>query len=174
MAHLPGTWCYDPIRRTDGFGLDEAAISEPFAAAIQAVTKLTSLRIGDTALISGPGPMGLLCLKLLVAEGVTTVVAGTSADNARLDAARTFGAANVVNVESGNLIEVVREYTDGAGVDVAFECAGSASSVRGCLESLRPMRQYTQVAICGRDIEFPIDQIFYKQLRLVGSVCYTA
>ena len=59
-------------------------------------------------------------------------------------------------------------------MDVAFECAGHPSSVRGCLESLRPMGRYTQVAICGQDIQFPIDQIFYKQLTMSGSVCYTA
>jgi L-iditol 2-dehydrogenase len=161
-------------RIPDEFGLDEASITEPFAAVVQAVTELTSVRIGDTVLVSGPGPMGLLCLKLLAAEGVRTIVAGTSADSARLEAATRFGAAEIVNVHSQNLVEAIREYTSGVGVDVAFECAGHAGSVRGCLESLRPMGQYTQVAICGHDIEFPIDQIFYKQLRLVGSVCYTA
>jgi L-iditol 2-dehydrogenase len=36
------------------------------------------------------------------------------------------------------------------------------------------MGHYTQVAICGGDIEFPIDQIFYKQLSIKGSICYTA
>jgi L-iditol 2-dehydrogenase len=35
------------------------------------------------------------------------------------------------------------------------------------------MGSYTQVAICGHDIQFPIDQIFYKQLTMSGSVCYT-
>jgi len=119
----------------DGLPLEEAALSEPFAAAIQAVTEVTQVRIGDTALISGPGPMGLLCLKLLVAEGVRTIVAGARGDGARLDAARRFGAAAVVNVGERNLRDVVQEQTDGLGVDVAFECAGHEGSVRGCLES---------------------------------------
>jgi len=157
-----------------GLPLEEAALSEPFAAAIQAVTEVTEVRIGDTALISGPGPMGLLCLKLLVAEGIKTIVAGAPGDGARLDAARRFGAAAVVNVGERNLLDAVREYTDGLGVDVAFECSGHEGSVRGCLESLRPLGRYTQVGICGREIQFPIDQIFYKQLKLTGSVCYTA
>jgi L-iditol 2-dehydrogenase len=161
-------------RIPEGFGLEEAALSEPFAAAVQAVTELTQVRIGDTALVSGPGPIGLLCLKLLVAEGVKTIVAGASDDDGRLDAARRFGAATVVNVGERNLVDAVREYTGGVGVDVALECAGNASSVRGCLESLRPMGHYTQVGICGREIQFPIDQIFYKQLTMRGSICYTA
>jgi len=162
------------FRVPDGLPLEEAALSEPFAAAIQAVTEVTQVRIGDTALISGPGPMGLLCLKLLVAGGVRTFVAGAPGDGARLDAARRFGAAAVVNVGERSLGDVVREQTDGLGVDVAFECAGHEGSVRGCLESLRPLGRYTQVGICGREIQFPIDQVFYKQLHLTGSICYTA
>jgi L-iditol 2-dehydrogenase len=154
--------------------LDEAALSEPFAAAVQAVTELTNVRIGDTALVSGPGPMGLLCLKLLVAERVKTVVAGAPGDDSRLEAALRFGAAAVVNVGERTIADAAREHTDGLGFDVAFECAGHESSVRGCLETLRPMGQYTQVGICGREIQFPIDQVFFKRLKLVGSVCYTA
>jgi len=154
--------------------LEEAALSEPFAAAIQAVTEVTKVRIGDVALVSGPGPIGLLCLKLLVAEGVKTIVAGARGDEVRLEAARRFGAAAVVQVGEQNLLDAVRQIVGARGVDVAFECAGHESSVRGCLEALRPRGRYTQVGICGREIPFPIDQIFYKQLKLSGSICYTA
>jgi L-iditol 2-dehydrogenase len=155
------------------FSMDEAALSEPFAAVVQAVTEIAKVRVGETALVSGPGPMGLLCLKLLVAEGIRTIVAGAGADQERLSAALRIGAAAVINVAQQNLNEAIREHTGGVGVDVAFECAGQPGSVRGCLESLRPMGRYTQVAICGHDIQFPIDLIFYKQLTMSGSVCYT-
>lgn len=161
-------------RVPEGFPLEEAAVSEPFAAAIHAVSEITEVRMGDTALISGPGPMGLLCLKLLVAEGVKTLVAGAPGDEGRLDAALQFGAATVVNVGKRNFLDAVREETDGLGVDVAFECAGHESSVRNCLQAVRPMGRYTQVGICGREIQFPIDQMFFKQLKLSGSICYTA
>jgi L-iditol 2-dehydrogenase len=161
-------------RIPDHFGLDEAALSEPFAAAVQAVTEISQVRIGDTALVSGPGPIGLLCLKLLVAEGVKTIVAGAAGDDARLEAALRAGAARVVNVGDQKLVDAVREETRGAGADVALECAGHFASVRGCLEALRPMGKYTQVGICGKEIQFPIDLIFYKQLTVTGSVCYTA
>src|ERR1700689_5403989 len=116
-------------RIPENFSLEEAAMSEPFAAVVQAVTEISRVRIGDAA---------------------------------------------VVNIGHEDLSEAIQEYTSGAGVDVAFECAGHPGSVRGCLESLRPMGRYTQGAICGQDIQFPIDQIFYKQLTMSGSVCYTA
>ncbi|HMF76145.1 MAG TPA: alcohol dehydrogenase catalytic domain-containing protein [Bryobacteraceae bacterium] len=158
----------------ENFTLEEAALSEPFAAAVQAVTEITNVRLGDVVLVSGPGPIGLLCLKLLVAEGIKTIVSGAPGDTARLAAAARIGAAVVVNIGEQDLAEVVREHTKGIGVDVAFECAGHPTSVQACLEALRPMGQYTQVGICGRDIMFPIDQIFYKQLKMSGSICYTA
>jgi L-iditol 2-dehydrogenase len=161
-------------RIPENFSLDEAALSEPFAAVVQAVTEITTVRSGDTVLVSGPGPMGLLCLKLLVAEGVKTIVAGAEGDQERLSAALRIGAAAVVNTGELDLKDAIDELTGGAGVDIAFECAGHPASVRGCLEALRPMGRYTQVAICGREIQFPIDQIFYKQLTMSGSVCYTA
>jgi len=163
LYRIPGNFC-----------LDEAALSEPFAAVVQAVTEISHVRIGDTALVSGPGPIGLLCLKLLVAEGVKAIVAGANGDHDRLNAALRIGAAAVVNIGEENLSDAIQEHTGGVGVDVAFECAGHPGSVRGCLESLRPMGRYTQVAICGQDIQFPIDLIFYKQLTMSGSVCYTA
>ena len=163
--------CY---RVPDGFGMDEAALCEPFAACVQAVLEITPLRLGDVALVSGPGPIGLLCLKLLLAEGVHTIVAGPSSDVTRLEAARRLGAAAVVDLGAGNLDETIREHTGGQGVDVAFECAGHPSSVRNCMQSLRPFGHYTQVGICGCDASIPIDLMLYKQLRLTGSMIYTA
>lgn len=158
----------------DEFTLEEAALSEPFAAAVQAVTEVTKVRSGETVLVSGPGPIGLLCLKLLAAEGIKAIVAGAAGDDDRLEAARRVGAAVVVDTSARDLNEIIQEQTGGVGVDAAIECSGHPDSVRACLVSLRPMGRYTQVGICGRDIVFPMDHVFYKQLTIAGSVCYTA
>lgn len=158
----------------EGFALDEAALTEPFAAALQAVVELGQVQFGDTALVSGPGPIGLLCLKLLVAQGVKTIVVGAADDHVRLQAALAMGAASVVNVGERNLKEAILDETGGLGADVAFECAGHPASVRGALEALRPMGRYVQVAICGRDVPLPVDQLLFKQITMVGSICYTA
>jgi L-iditol 2-dehydrogenase len=161
-------------RVPENFSLAEASLTEPFAAVVQPVAELTLARLGETALVSGPGPIGLLALRLLVSQGIRTIVTGAPGDVDRMEAARRFGVAEVVNVGERNLAEAVRELTGGVGADVAYECAGHPSSVRGCLESLRPMGRYAQIAICGRDIEFPIDLLFYRQLSLQGSITYTA
>jgi L-iditol 2-dehydrogenase len=157
----------------DGFSLEEAALSEPFAAATHAVCEITMPQAGDVVLLSGPGPIGLMCLKLLVVMGIHTIVAGLAVDAARLECARQIGAAWVVNVESQDVVEVVRQATGGVGANIAIEAAGSAASLRNCLEAVRPMGRITQAGIFGREIEIPLDSLFHKQLELHGSVGYT-
>src|SRR4030095_1140561 len=157
----------------EGFSLAEAALCEPLACAVQATTELTNVRLGDVALISGPGPIGLMCLKLLAAEGIKTIVTGLSNDKLRLDAAKKMGASVVVNVDEQDLMSVIAEETNGMGVDVAFECSGAAPSVRSCFDAVRRLGSYTQVGISGREMTLNFDQILYKQLHVVGSVAYS-
>lgn len=161
------------FRLDDALPAEEGALVEPLAAAVHAVAEQTEVRPGDTALVSGPGPIGLLCLLVLVHQGIRTIVAGTTADAARLQLARQLGAARVVDVQREDLREIVRAETAGAGVDVAFEVAGVAASAAACLDALRPLGRYTQVGHFGRDITVPFDRIGFKQLRVAGSVGYT-
>jgi L-iditol 2-dehydrogenase len=110
---------------------------------------------------------------LLVADGIKTIVAGTSDDALRLEMARRIGASIIVDTSHQDLATVVADETGGAGVDVAFECAGAATSASNCLRALKPLGQYTQVGIFGMEVSLEFDLIFYKQLRVVGSVGYT-
>jgi L-iditol 2-dehydrogenase len=153
--------------------LDVGAVCEPLAAVVHAVCDLTPLRFGDVVLVSGSGPMGLLCLKLLIAAGFKTIVAGTDADRIRLDLAKQIGADSVVNVGKQDLQALLKEETDGLGVDVAFECAGASSSVKSCLNALRPLGHYTQVGHFGKEITMPFDITAFKQIHVAGSVGYT-
>lgn len=162
------------FRLDDALPDEEGALVEPLAAAVHAVAEMTVVRPGDVALVSGPGPIGLLCVLVLLQQGVKTIVAGTTADSARLALAREFGAARVVDVERENLAAILLEETRGEGVDVAFEVAGVTASATACLHALRPLGRYTQVGHFGRDITVPFDRIGFKQLRVAGSVGYTA
>lgn len=161
------------FRLDDALPTEEGALVEPLAAAVHAVAEQTEVRPGDVALVSGPGPIGLLCLMVLVHQGVKTLVAGTTADVARLTLARQLGAARVINVQQENLLDAVRAEAGPHGVDAAFEVAGAAASAAACLDALRPLGAYVQVGHFGRDITVPFDRIGFKQLRVTGSVGYT-
>jgi len=157
----------------EGVSLREASLVEPLAAAVHAVCDVARFKLGDIALVSGPGPIGLLVLKLLAGQGIHTLVAGTSDDTMRLQKAITYGAARTVVVDRQDLAAVVAEETGGQGVDIAFEVAGAEASVRNCLDSLRPLGHYVQVGHFGRDLTVPWDHIAFRQLRIDGSVGYT-
>jgi L-iditol 2-dehydrogenase len=160
-------------RLPPGLSLEEGALAEPLASAVQAVEELGEFRTGDTVLISGPGPIGLLCL-LLLRHRTRTIVAGTASDVARLQLAGELGADVLVDVSREDLLAVVDRKTGGRGVDGALECAGAAASVTNCLQALGKLGRYVQLGIVGAEITVPFDLLLYKQIRLWGSVGYSA
>ena len=157
----------------DGVSLEYGALVEPLAVAVHVVEEVASFRLGDVVLLSGPGPIGLLCLKMLLAHGLKVIVAGTSDDGLRLEMARQYGAAVTVMVDQENLADVVAAETDGQGVGLAIETAGAEGSVRNCMQSLRPLGHYVQVGHFGRDLTLPWDLVAFRQLQMHGSVGYT-
>jgi L-iditol 2-dehydrogenase len=157
-------------RLPDGISLEAAALTEPFAAAWQAIDELTSFEPGETVLLSGPGPIGLLCLLALRIKGCRVIVAGTTQDAPRLEMAQRLGAARVVNVQEEDLQARVVQETGGRGADCVVEAAGSPASAAACLQAVRRLGQYVQVGIFGHDVTLPFDTILYKQLRVFGSV----
>lgn len=157
----------------DHLSFEEAALAEPLACAVQALEEITTIQGGDAVLVSGPGPIGLVCLSLLVGRGLKVIVAGTTQDEVRLKLARELGADAVVDVLKEDLQEAVRRETGGRGVDVAVECAGAAASIRACLEAVKKTGKMIQVGIAGREVTLPYDLVLYKQIQLFGSVSHT-
>ena len=103
-----------------------------------------ALTVGDTVLVQGTGAVGLSAIALARLAGATRVVAiGAPAD--RLDLARTMGADVTIDVgesdERGRL-ETILDLTDGFGVDVAIEAAGSARAVEEGLNLIRDGGRY--------------------------------
>jgi L-iditol 2-dehydrogenase len=150
----------------------EGALVEPLAAAVHAVCDVAKFKLGDIALVSGPGPIGLLVVKLLARQGIKTIVAGTSDDQMRLDLALQYGAYKTIAVDKENTLEIIMGETNGYGVNVVFEVAGVEASVRTCMEALRPLGHYIQVGHFGRDLTLPWDLVAFRQFRIDGSVGY--
>jgi len=146
------------------------ALTEPLACCVHAALELTTISAGDVVAITGPGPMGLLCLQLVKAAGGYVVLCGTSQDAERLELARQFGADVTVNVETEAALELVRGLTDSQGADVFLECAGAPAAARLGLEATRRGGQYTQVGLFSGPFELSFDLIAYKELRVTGSL----
>src|ERR1041385_1555755 len=99
------------------------ALAEPLSCAIHAVER-GGLRPADSVAIIGAGALGLLVLSVARLVGATQLIV-SDLDAGRRELAAQFGATRVVDPSSDDLLSVVRELTDGRGVDTAFEAVGT-------------------------------------------------
>jgi L-iditol 2-dehydrogenase len=159
-------------RVPEGLDLRAAAMSEPLACCIHGLIDLAQIRPGDTVVVSGPGPIGLLCLQVARAAGARTVLCGVDGDELRLEIGREVGASHAVNVQSQSLTGLLDELTDGRGPEVVVEAAGAAASLRQCLEVVRRGGTVVQVGLYGRPVEVDINLVPMKQLKLVGTFAH--
>lgn len=157
----------------DYVSLKEGALAEPLACAVQAIEELTDIKSGDVVLLSGPGPIGLICLSLLVMKGCRVLVSGTNVDAKRLAIAKALGADRIVNVQTENLESIILEETDSVGVDVTIDCSGSPIAINTCFEFVKNRGKHIQVGIAGKEFVFNYDTILYKQLQVFGSLAHS-
>lgn len=157
----------------ESLDFETGALCEPFACAFQAVVELTRVDPGEVAVVSGPGPIGIMCAALAKTRGARVVVLGTPEDANRLAVAKKYGADYIVDIEREDAKAVIMDVTRGYGADVVFECAGVAVSAGLCLDVVAKMGRYTQVGIFGKSLSLDFDKVVLKQLHLRGSICHT-
>ncbi|MEM9602813.1 MAG: L-idonate 5-dehydrogenase [Pseudomonadota bacterium] len=149
----------------DGLSAATAAMAEPLAVAIHAANQAGSL-VGKRVLITGCGPIGMLCLLVAQAAGAVEVVVTDLADFP-LRMASTLGATRAVNVATD--ADALDDYTADKGYfDVLFECSGAEQAFAGALPVLRPGGVIVQLGL-GGDMSIPMQLLTAKELQLRGS-----
>jgi L-iditol 2-dehydrogenase len=146
------------------------ALIEPTACVAHGMCELITIEPGETVLVTGPGAIGLTALQFAKAAGAKVLVAGTADDRARLELAAKLGADATVDVTAGDLPKAVRDFTAGAGVDVAVECAGNDRAVRSAMDALRRRGRMLQLGLHGRSMQLDFDLVVYKELAVTGSI----
>ena len=152
------------------------AMAIPMSNGIQWTHYDAGLRMGQTALIQGPGQQGLaavLAAKRLGAEKI--IVSGLTRDASRFEVAKTFGADHIVDVEKEDLIETVYGLTDGRGVDAALDLADGADTLVNAIRCVK--KTGTAVFAAAGAIEnFPANEMNAKRvtLRAVRGHSYQA
>ncbi len=154
----------------DGLDLELAALAEPCCVAYNAIVERSRVRPGDSVLILGPGPIGLLCLAMARLSGAgTIVVAGLTSDAARLAMALDLGASQTVDLQLEDLAEVVRSIGDGHGVDLVVDASGSSRALETAMLAVRPMGHITKVGWGPEPLNASLDPIVAKAATLAGS-----
>lgn len=153
---------------------EEAALAEPSSGSLNAVLEQSSPRPGDVAVVIGPGTMGLLCVALLAAAGVSElVIVGLERDAARLELAREFGATHLVMNDREGAVEVVRSVGDGLGADLVIDAAGVSATLKTAVDAVRPAGQITKLGWGPQPPDFSLDPIVQKAVTLRGSFSHT-
>jgi alcohol dehydrogenase/L-iditol 2-dehydrogenase len=149
---------------------EKAALAEPCCVAYNATCVKTQVRPGDSVLVIGPGPVGLLCLVMAKLAGAAWLgIAGLSQDARRLALAQSLGAHVTINGDERDPMEVVRAVGDGFGVDVVMDASGASAALKLALQAVRPGGQIGKVGWGPQPLDFSLDPLVGKAIRLQGS-----
>ncbi|MGA8603301.1 MAG: zinc-binding dehydrogenase [Beijerinckiaceae bacterium] len=116
------------IHVPDGMSDEEATLVVTAGTAMYGLTELGGLVAGESIVVTGPGPIGLLGVAVAKALGAQPVILTGTRDN-RLQIGRELGADHVINVRKENAVEAVQRIMKGKGVDYVLECAGAPNAI---------------------------------------------
>jgi zinc-binding alcohol dehydrogenase/oxidoreductase len=151
---------------------EAAAFPLVYETAYRMLVTRAGLREGEWVLVWGIGS-GVGSAAFLIAKALGAKVVVTSSDDGKLERASELGADETVNHESGDVVSVVKEATEG-GADVVVEHVGEAT----WKTSLQVARTGGRIAVCGAtsgpNPPANLHRIFWKQLSILGSTMGTA
>ena len=154
----------------DSVSFEKAALAEPCAVAYNTTCVKTQICPGDSVLVFGPGPIGLLCLALAKLSGAGWLgVAGLERDAKRLTVAKLLGADRTIIGGKEAILEIVRSVGDGLGVDVVLDATGVSRALEAALAAVRPGGQITKVGWGPEPLGYSLDPLVQKAVRLQGS-----
>lgn len=149
----------------DGLTAGEAAMAEPLAVCLHAARQAGPL-LGKRVLVTGCGPIGLLCILVARRAGATQIVA-TDLTEFTLRMAAENGADITINGSKSK--DGLAPFNANKGAfDVLFECTGVAAALSGAIPALRPGGVIVQLGL-GGDMALPVQALTAKELQLRGS-----
>ena len=158
----------------DSLSFEKAALTEPCCVGYNAVVEKSNIKPGDTVVVLGPGPIGLLCAEMARLSGAgNLIVAGMPSDASRLEAAKELGATHAVNLQETDLKELVMSLGDGLGAHLVVDAAGASAALKTTLDIVRPAGQITKVGWGPQPLGFSLDPLVEKAVRLQGSFSHT-
>src|SRR5215207_1443495 len=122
----------------EGLDLTVAALGEPLAVAVHAVNVRADIKPRQKVVVSGPGPIGILCAMLAQLRGAEVLLTGVGKDSeSRLPAAERVGL-RTANLSDKSLEEHLQDSFGDQGPIVWVESSGSVQALGSALESVRP------------------------------------
>lgn len=152
--------CY---KLPDNVSTLEGALIEPLAVGFHAAIQ-GDAHLGQRAVVMGAGCIGLVSMMALKARGVSEVYVVDIMEK-RLEKALELGAAGVINGAEEDVLERVKELTDGAGMDLVIETAGTEITTR---QAIHMAKKGSNIVLVGysksSEMTLPMSLVLDKEL----------
>ncbi len=153
----------------DSMTFEQAAIVEPAAVAAYGVRQ-SGLKMGDTILVTGAGPIGLLTVQVALAVGASKIFV-TDVSEARLKKAKEIGATHTFDARDSDIPGKIKEIT-GMGVDVFIDAAGVQASFDTGIQSLRNGGTAVLVALFSKNVSHDALDQALREITIKGIIGY--
>jgi alcohol dehydrogenase/L-iditol 2-dehydrogenase len=148
----------------ESVSFDHASMTEPCAVAYSATIAPGHVRPGDRIVVLGPGPIGILSAAMAKLAGAEVAIVGLERDKTRLEVAKKYGCDVVIGDVKDWAMEV-----DGLGADGVVDAAGVSATLKIALDVIRPNGWISKVGWGPQPVNFSLDQLVQKNVRLEGS-----
>jgi L-iditol 2-dehydrogenase len=130
-------WIVDKgtVRILDGISFEQACFVEPVNTCIKGIETLR-LQAGETVLVIGQGPIGLILATLAKRAGARVITSDLY--SARLTMANSFGLNLTIDASKVDAVQAVRAMTEGRGADAVILAVGGNSLIRPAMDAARP------------------------------------
>jgi threonine dehydrogenase-like Zn-dependent dehydrogenase len=150
---------------------ESACLSSVIGNGIRWVRTKAKVGMMKTVVIIGAGAQGLSSLIAAKVSGAwPIIITGLTRDLKKLELAREYGADYVINAEKEDVVNRVREITNGEMADVVIEASGSEVGIRTAQKVLHPLGIHMQVGSIHKDFSFSIEDLNLNELTIIGGL----
>jgi L-iditol 2-dehydrogenase len=152
---------------SDAMSDEEATLVVTAGTAMYGLTELGGLVAGESVVVTGPGPIGLLGVAVAKALGAKPVILTGTRDN-RLQIGKELGADYVVNARKEDPVAAVLKLNGGKGVDYVVECSGAPEAVNEAARMVNRGGRICLAAFPGKPAEVDIAHIVRNNIYIYG------
>jgi L-iditol 2-dehydrogenase len=159
-----------PLART--LPAHRAAFAEPLACAILGVDR-ARVSSGQTVVIFGHGPLGCLLAMVAASQKARVIIVGKA--GWRLERVRALGLGSCIDATAGDVLQALRDATDGRGADVAVDATGRPEVWEQAVAATGRGGSVLFFGGCapGTSIQLDTRRVHYEELTLVGAFHHT-